>query len=199
MNTVSHNAGRRLPAETYTSAEVQALLAQCNPGCPTGARNRALIAVLWRGGLRLAEALALRPADIDLASGAVRILRGKGGKARMVALDYGALALVQAWLHTRASLGHHGHAPLFCTLEGQPLKAPYIRALLPRLARAAGVDKRVHAHGLRHSCAADLAAEGVPVNVIQQALGHSSVATTSRYLDHIAPQQVIRSMHDREW
>ncbi len=57
---------------------------------------------------------------------------------------------------------------------------------------------RVHAHGLRHTCAAELAAEGKPL-LIQRQLGHSSLVTTSRYLDHIAPQDVIGAMRGREW
>lgn len=88
-------------------------------------------------------------------------------------------------------LGLDGRQRVFCTLSGAPLKDAYVRALLPRLARKAGVEKRVHAHGLRHSHAAELAAEGLPMNLVQAQLGHSSLATTDRYLRHIAPQQLI--------
>ena len=80
-----------------------------------------------------------------------------------------------------------------------PSLQPFIRMMRVRMARRAGVDKRVHPHGFRHTFAAELAAEGVPLNVIQQALGHSTAATTSRYLDHIAPQQVIDTLRAREW
>ena len=79
------------------------------------------------------------------------------------------------------------------------MKASYIRTVLPRLARRAGIETRVHAHGLRHTHAAELASEGVPLNIIQRQLGHSNVGTTSRYIDHIRPQQVIEAMHTREW
>jgi integrase len=71
--------------------------------------------------------------------------------------------------------------------------------LFKRLARKAGIDKRVHPHGLRHTMAAQLAAEGVPMNVIQAQLGHSSLATTSRYLAHIAPTTLIQTMQRRDW
>ncbi len=63
----------------------------------------------------------------------------------------------------------------------------------------AGIEKRVHAHGLRHTHAAELAREGVPINVIQAQLGHSDLGTTSRYLAHIAPQELIEQMQKREW
>ena len=88
---------------------------------------------------------------------------------------------------------------VFCTLGGRPLTTAYVRAMLPRLARRAGIEKRVHAHGMRHSFASGLAQEGVPMNVIQAALGHSSLATTSRYLAHVAPQQVIDTLRARSW
>ena len=70
-----------------------------------------------------------------------------------------------------------------------------MRRLLPRLARRAGIEKRVHAHGLRHAHAA----EGVPVNVVQQQLSHGSLATTDRYLRHIAPRERVEAMRRRAW
>ena len=74
-----------------------------------------------------------------------------------------------------------------------------MRRLLPRLAARAGIEKRVHPHGLRHTHAAELAAEGKPLNLIQAQLGHASLATTDRYLCHIAPQQLIDAIRTREW
>ena len=61
------------------------------------------------------------------------------------------------------------------------------------------MDKRVHAHGLRHTHAAELAEEGHPINLVQAQLGHSSLATTDRYLRHIAPRQLVAAMRRREW
>ena len=176
------NKGHTYPVETLTSQEMQALLQACSHRAPTGIRNRALLALLWRSGLRISEALALYPRDLDPQQGSVRVRRGKGGKARLVGLDPQAFAMVQRWLDQRHGLGLTGRAPVFCTLAGKPLQTSYIRMLLPRLARRAGIDKRVHAHGLRHTHAAELAAERVPINQIQQQLGHASLATTSRYL-----------------
>ena len=59
--------------------------------------------------------------------------------------------------------------------------------------------KRVHPHGLRHTHAYEVMMEGVPVPIIQRQLGHTSLATTSRYLDHIAPKDVVEAMQRREW
>lgn len=88
------------------------------------------------------------------------------------------MAVVEPWLDCRQGLGINGRRRLFCTLEGRPLKPSYVRTLLPRLAGRVGIEKRVHPHGLRHAHAAELTAEGLPVNLIQAQLGHASLATT---------------------
>src|SRR5438128_10296696 len=193
------NAGHRYPADILTPDEVRALIKACSNRAPTGVRNRALLVLLYRGGLRVAEALRLRPKDLDRAAGTVTILVGKGGKRRTIGLDPGAFAVVERWLDARAKRRISGRAPLICTLHGKPLATAYVRALMPRLARRAGIEKRVHAHGLRHTHAEELAYEGEPINLIQAQLGHSSLATTSRYLAHIAPAQLVEVMRARTW
>ena len=193
------NKGRRYPAEILTEAEVKALIGACSPRAPTGVRNRALIVTMWRAGLRVAEALALKPKDIDPAKPSIHILHGKGDASRIVGIDESALAFIQRWVDLRAARGINGRATLFCTLKGDALPTSYVRALLPRLAGKVGIDKRVHAHAFRHTMAAQLAAEGIPLNIIQAQLGHRNAATTSRYLNHIAPQQVIDAMRTRSW
>ena len=79
------------------------------------------------------------------------------------------------------------------------MQPSYVRALLPRLSRKVGIDKRVYAHGLRHTHAFELANERHPLHVIQHPLGHSSLATTNRYINHLAPQEVVETMRGREW
>src|SRR5690606_20569958 len=82
---------------------------------------------------------------------------------------------------------------------GGKLRRAYIRRLMPQLAKKAWIDKRVHAHGLRHTHAAELRAEGVDIGIISKQLGHTSIATTVRYLDHIAPVAVVGAMRGRKW
>ena len=190
---------RRFPPEILTDAEVCRLLDACEDRQPTGVRNRALIAILYRSGLRINEALDLFPKDIDHEAGSIRILNGKGGRARTVGIDPAAGAVVDRWLEVRSELGKNGTHPIFCTLAGGRMGDAYIRVLLPRLGRKAGIEKRVHAHGFRHTHAAQLRAEGVDIGIISKQLGHRSIATTARYLDHIAPQQVIEAMRTRVW
>jgi site-specific recombinase XerD len=189
----------RRPVEILTAEEVKLLLRACSGRAPTGIRNRSLLALGWRGGLRLGEVLALFPKDLDREAGTVNVLRGKGGKQRTVGLDPAAFALVERWLDRRRDLGLNGRQPIICTLKGEPLLPSYVRTLMGRLGRTAGIEKRVHFHGLRHAHARELASENTPINVIQQQLGHSNVSTTHVYLCKIAPQQVIQTMQRREW
>lgn len=192
-----HNRGREFPIEVLAPAEVTALIRTCSTTAATGLRNRALIAVLYRSGLRISEALALHPKDVDAESGWVTVLRGKGGKRRVASIDDSGLSHLGAWTERRRTLGLTGRHPLFCTLKGTALKDSYVRELLPRLAQKAGVEKRVHPHGLRHTHAYDLAGEGKPITLIQDQLGHSTLAVTERYLKHVAPHDRIRLLRDR--
>lgn len=193
------NKGKKYPAEILTPTEVLALLDQISTTSSLGLRNRALITVLYRTGLRHAEALALFPKDVDPVAGSIAVLHGKGDRRRTVGIDPGACDVIRLWTERRHRLGFGSAVPLFCTLQGRPMKASYLKELLPRLARQAGIEKRVHAHGLRHTHAYELMMEGVEIPIIQRQLGHISLATTSIYLNHIAPRQVIETMRKRDW
>jgi integrase/recombinase XerD len=183
------------PSEPLTPAEVYALLEACS-AAPTGLRNRALIAVMYRCGLRCNEALSLRTGDIDPVKGTIRVLHGKGNKQRVAGADDATFAIVRQWLAERDSL-NISEGPLFCTLKGTKLSGRYVRELTARLGRKAGIEKRTNPHGLRHTHASELVYEGVPLNVISKQLGHSNSAVTARYLDHIAPADVIAMGRNR--
>jgi len=198
-STSSSSTSRRRPPEVLSEAEAIALLKACSSRAPSGVRNRALIAVLWRCGLRISEALALELRDVDLQAGTVRVRHGKGDRSRTVGLDEQTTALLARWLDRRKKLSPGARAPIFCTLQGGRMDSSYVRRLLPRLARKAGIDRRVHAHGLRHTYASELAREGTAINVIRDALGHTSLAVTDRYLRDVAPTHVIDTMRARRW
>jgi len=214
------NKGRTFAPEIVSGDEARGLLAACSRGA-TGARNRALLVLLYRAGLRVGEALKLKAEHVDAVAGTVRVRDGKGTRPaktrrdpkgaaggptrrkhapRTVAVDPAAAELLAAWATKRAALGVPGTAPYLCTLDGRPVLPSYVRSLCKRLAEAAGVDSaRVHPHALRHTFAAELAREGKPMNLIQTALGHSSLATTSLYLAHVAPVELVNALRTRLW
>ncbi|MBE3120500.1 MAG: phage integrase family protein [Candidatus Atribacteria bacterium] len=191
--------GTRYPAEPLTREEMLRLFGVLSPTTTAGLRNRALLAVLYRCGLRVGEALALRPVDVDLEAGTVRVLHGKGDKARTVGMDFATCSMIADWLKRRALLGLNGSAPIFCTRTRRGMHRDCVNAMLRSAARRAGIERRIHAHGMRHTHACELAREGVPMNVIQQQLGHSSLSTTAVYLAHLQPQQVIDAIRGRDW
>ena len=186
------NKGRKFPAEPLTPAEVAVIIGGCSSRSVTGIRNRALLTLLYRSGLRISEALDLKPSDVDLSRHTCRVLHGKGDKATVRGFHPSADDALARWIDERKRLGVRG--PLFCTLNGEPVSDRYVRALLHRLAAQAGIDKRVHPHGMRHTFADELRAAGVDVLTISKLLGHSSVAVTSRYLDHLTNAQAVAAL-----
>jgi hypothetical protein len=147
-----------------------------------GLRVRGLIAVLWRGGLRVSEALALSETDVDERRGSLSVCHGKGDKRREAGMDEWGFEQLSAWLAHRAALPV---GPLFCVIDGvmrgRAWAATAARAELRQLAGEAGVRRRFAPHQLRHAHAVELAREGVAVNIIQRQLGHTDLGTTSTY------------------
>ena len=104
---------------------------------------------------------------------------------------------MNCWIAVRREWGVGDDAPVFCMLDGRSLSSSYVRLLFHRLGRSAGIAKRVHPHELRHTHAAELWAEGIDIGIISKQLGHTSIATTARYLDHIAPMAMIEVLRQR--
>lgn len=193
------NRGRRFPAEPLTRDEVERLLGAIKGNGPLAVRNRALISLMWRSGLRVSEALSLRPSDVE--AGTINVREGKGRKQRTVVYDSAAAGYLSAWLSVRASLGLNGRQPLFCSIgQGPTRKAgaridpSYLRHLLPKLAKRAGIDKRCNPHNLRHTHATELVRERLRLPAIAAQLGHSSTATTDAYLRKITASDLQDDM-----
>jgi integrase len=186
------------PIEVLTHVELQALIGACGRGA-TAVRNRALIAVMAGAGLRLAEALSLVPGDIQLDSGEINVRHGKGRRQRQVGVWRDAMPYVRTWSEKRAEYALGPTQPFFATISrnnlGHELKQGYVRMMLPRVARRAGISKRVHPHGLRHYHADTMHRDGERVGAIQKQLGHSSLATTAIYLDHLTNRDAVEAAH----
>lgn len=191
------NAGRTYPASPPTSREVLALLDCCPRRAPYGVRDRALIVVLWRSGMRINEALSLMPHNLDPDQGTLNIESGKGGKQRFAAMDPWGWEQIEPWLRMRK---RYPIGPVFCVVEGATrggrMSAPYVRTKLKQLAREAGIEKRIAPHQLRHAHAVELARE-IPMHLLQRQLGHSSLATTANYLAGIAPVETWNAIAAR--
>lgn len=199
------NKGGHYAAEILTPGEVAAILARCSLRAPTGIRNRALLTLLYRSGLRVSEALgdrrrgipALRAGDVNLAAHSIRVLDTKSGEPQTRGFHPTGTDTLARWIDTRKTLSIRS-GPLFCTLRGDPVYAQYVRLMLHRHATAAGIDKRVHPHTLRHAFAWELEQAGVPVSVISDLMGHSSIAVTARYLKHLTNHQAITVLEQVE-
>lgn len=196
------NRGATFKPDPLAAAEIEQLLDAISTRSSSGIRLRGIIGALYGGGLRLNEALTLAPRDFT--NDALHVRTAKGGKSRRVGVDNVSAEMIRRWLDRRAALGVKGRGvPLFCTYEtGRehgPIDPRYVRAALAKAADRAGIEKRVHPHGLRHSLAFDAAQRGVPMNAIQQQLGHSSLAITDRYVRHLNPADVIETFANRDW
>ena len=191
------NKGIRYPADPPTVEEIIAVMRQVGTD-RHGSRLRGLIAVLWRGGLRIQETLALSERDLDPARGSILVRRGKGGHRREVGMDDWGFEQLRPWLSERPKLPV---GPLFCVIDGPTRGRPWspagVRVELRRLAVEAGVRRRFAPHQLRHAHALELAREGVPLNIIQRQLGHANLGTTSIYLQGIDTEEIIAAVHGR--
>jgi site-specific recombinase XerD len=192
-----HNKGMQYPPDPPRPEEIIVVMRQAGHD-RHGLRLRALIAVLWRGGLRISEALALNETDIDERRGSLLIRHGKGDKRREAGMDDWGFEQLAAWLTHRVSLPV---GPLFCVIDGptrgRRWAATAARAELRELATEAGVRRRFAPHQLRHAHAMELAREGVAVNIIQRQLGHTDLGTTSTYLHGIDPSEIIDAVRSR--
>jgi len=184
-----HPGGREL----LTPDDVRRLLSTCSTQSSTGLRNRALITVMYRCGLRVSESISLTESHVDGHDGTIRV----GRPNRVVALDAGSNQIVNAWIARRRSLPIQPEAPLFCTLRGERLSPSYLRAMFTRLGEKAKIGKRVSAEVLRRTLAAELAREGLPISLIQAHLGHRSPTTTERYIARVAPGDLFEFMRRR--
>jgi len=159
------NKGRRYPADPPAVEEIVAVIREASDD-RHGDRLRALVVVLWRGGLRVAEALALGERDLDPRRGSLLVRDGKSGRRREIGMDAWGWEQLRPWLAARHELPV---GPLFCVIDGptrgRPWSSANVRVEFRRLAAEAGIRRRFAPHQLRHAHAVELAREGVPLNV----------------------------------
>ncbi|WP_297701224.1 site-specific tyrosine recombinase XerD [Mycobacterium sp.] len=178
--------GRRLP-KSLTIDQVLALLEGAGGESPADGpltlRNRALLELLYSTGARISEAVGLDVDDIDTQARSV-LLRGKGGKQRLVPIGRPAVAALDAYLvRGRSDLARRGRGTpgIFLNVRGGRLSRQSAWQVLQDAAERAGITSGVSPHMLRHSFATHLLEGGADVRVVQELLGHASVTTTQIY------------------
>jgi integrase/recombinase XerD len=172
---------RTLP-RPLTVDEVAALVAAPGNGAPVALRDRAILETLYGAGLRISELVGMDVDDVDLEVGSVRAV-GKGSRERVVPLGrYGVGALKAYLVRGRPTLASsRTRGALFLNQRGGRLTRQGCNNIIKAMARRAGIRKRVTPHMLRHSFATHLLEGGADVRVVQELLGHASVATTQIY------------------
>ncbi len=192
--------GRKLPRVLRADELAQMLSAADRSVSGFGARDDAVLELLYGSGLRVAELCALDPSDVDLRDGSVTVW-GKGGKQRRVPLSAPARAAIGAHLAARGE-PHSGSAStmpaepgaLFVNSRGSRLTPRDVRRILDRRAPIP-----THPHALRHSFATHLLDGGADLRVVQELLGHADLSTTQIYT-HVSRERlraVVESTHPR--
>ena len=148
---------------------------------------------MLNAGLRAREARELKIKHLDFKSGKLKV-RGKGKKERVVWLSADDLALVRAWLTRRP--GAPSGDLLFTSLDGsRPVNDRWLRRMVKRVAEQAGIVKDIHPHSLRHTFATDLLRSTKNLRLVQKALGHSNIETTTIYA-HIVDEELESAMKE---
>ena len=195
VRLVSPTRDRHLPAvlRQHEAADLLALAATAaDDSDPVHARDHAMLELLYASGIRVGELVGLDIDDIDVAGRLMRVI-GKGDKERSVPFGTPAAAAVQRWLSLRPALVKPGSgAALFLGRRGGRVDQRTVRANLTALLQHAPDTPTVGPHGLRHSAATHLLEGGADLRMVQELLGHSSLATTQIYT-HVSLDRLRRS------
>jgi len=177
-----------------TVADVERLLAAPTLDEPLAFRDRALLELAYGAGLRVSEWITLGVRDLLLEDSLVRVF-GKGSKERLVPIGrtaVGAVAVYLRELRPRLERGA-GEGVLFLNARGEPLSRMGAWKILRKYVQAAGIEKHVSPHTLRHSFATHLLEGGADLRAVQEMLGHVDISTTQIYT-HV-DREYLRSVH----
>ncbi len=194
--TTAPRGRRRLPS-ALTHEAIAALLAAPPPDSPTGLRDRAILELLYAGGVRVGELVGIRCAQ--LAGDEIRV-RGKGSKERIVLVGAKAAAALERYLSSgRPRLARGETDALFLSARGRPISTRAVQLIVRRWVEAAAIAQRVSPHVIRHTFATHLLDGGADLRVVQELLGHASLSTTQIYThvsrDHL--KRIYAAAHPR--
>jgi integrase/recombinase XerD len=140
-------------------------------------RDNAIILTLGYTGMRLGELCALNVEDVDFADEIITVKSGKGDKGRIVLIEERTKEALGQYLKARRACS----GPLFVSTKDRRINYKAVERLIDKYSKKAGIIKRVTPHVLRHTLATSLIRRGADIRIIQQLLGHASVATTQIY------------------
>ncbi len=180
---------RTLP-DILTEDEEKALLATFNRRYPTSERNRLMITMALKTGMRVGDLINLRFEDIERDTGRIHIKQGKGKKDRVLFIGP---ALLSELIDLAKRFGHKAKGLVFTTLKGADLKPSYLRPMIVNQAKKAGISKRVHFHLLRHTYLTRLYSQTKDLRLVQEVAGHANISTTQIYT-HISGEDVRSAM-----
>lgn len=185
----------QLIPDVLSKEEVEELLAQPKTQDAAGARDKAMLELLYATGMRVSELCSLRISDL---SDAFVKVYGKGRKERLVPVGKAALDAIDHYLlHFRGKA--ESLEPLFLSRKGKPISRVWVWSRIKAYAKAAGIHKAVSPHTLRHSFATHLLENGADLRLIQELLGHEDISTTDRYT-HVAGSRLkkaFKAFHPR--
>lgn len=191
---------RKLP-ETLSGDDIRKLLAQPDPAHPLGARDQAMLELLYATGLRVSELVQLQTQRVSFQGDYVTV-KGKGSKVRAVPFGKWAREKLSKYMTvSRPKLLKGKSSPfVFTNRSGKPMTRQGFWKLIRRHALLAGIDKKVKPHTLRHSFATHLLEGGADLRSVQSMLGHADISTTQIYthVDGARLKAVHRKFHPRE-
>ncbi|MFT3904734.1 MAG: site-specific tyrosine recombinase XerD [Steroidobacteraceae bacterium] len=187
--------GRSLP-KSLSEAEVEALLGAPVVNDPLGARDRAMLEVLYATGLRVSELVSLKLTQVNMNQGVIRVM-GKGNRERLIPLGEEAVRWLHAFLGSARNeiLLERNTDYLFPTRRGDRMTRQAFWHIIKRYARKAGVERELSPHTLRHAFATHLLNHGADLRVVQMLLGHSDLSTTQIYT-HVARER-MKDLHSQ--
>lgn len=192
--TGGHRKAKTLP-KALSYAQLTTMLDGPDLATAPGLRDRALMELIYGGGLRISEAVALGRSDLDLDLAAVRVL-GKRGKVRVVPLPSVTVEWVERYLRdARPSLAKTPLPLVLLSDTGKPLARQRAYTVLARYAQTAGIAMTVGPHTLRHTYAVHLVQGGADLRAVQELLGHASISTTQVYTG--LDMEEVRERYDR--
>lgn len=175
---------KKLP-NVLNEDEQKRLLEQPNSRYITGQRNHLLLKIFLDTGLRLSEATSLRWKDLDLMSGQLKVVQGKGAKDRVLWLSQKNLNLIKDWKQRQSEKAGKSLEYVFTAMSkgtlGNKLDNRYVQDMIKRYAKKAGIEKNVSPHTCRHTFATDMLRKTKNIRMVQRALGHNQLNTTMLY------------------